>query len=213
MMRSRRPPSGIGDGLFHHGRVDRHALGAVLVDGTRFLADPDRLSQQPFDTFLADPAPPAGQRGRIDRHAVLEKGLARQVLVIRVLDPARDHRLIRQPVGVLEIQQPSRPAAVQLRAAPCQTERTRPIRVRTPPSRSTPPVSPTRAAGRSCRQAADAADHLVRERAGDASWAKPKLQGFAANHTKPCGPWREESRRFRLKSMRWGLFRANYIVQ
>jgi hypothetical protein len=29
--------------------------------------------------------------------------------------------------------------------------------------------------------------------------AEPKLQGFAANHTKPCRPWREKTAPFQRK--------------
>ena len=52
----------IGDVLFHDSRVDGHALGAVLIDDAGLLPGLDRLGQQPFDTLLADPPPPARQR-------------------------------------------------------------------------------------------------------------------------------------------------------
>jgi hypothetical protein len=42
----------IGNVLFHHGRVDGHALDTVVVDGTGFLPSLDRLGQQPLNTFL-----------------------------------------------------------------------------------------------------------------------------------------------------------------
>jgi len=84
----------IGDVLFHHGRVDGHALDAVLIDHAGFLPGPDRLGQQPFDTFLADTPPPSGQRRRVDRRAMLEERLPGEVLVVGVLDPAGDHRLV-----------------------------------------------------------------------------------------------------------------------
>jgi hypothetical protein len=84
----------IGDVLFHHGRVDGHALGAVLINHPGFLSGPDSLGQQPFDTLLANPPPPAGQRRRVNRWPVLEESLPGEVLVIRVFDPAGDDRLI-----------------------------------------------------------------------------------------------------------------------
>jgi len=62
-------------------------------------------------------------------------------------------------------------------------------------------ASPTHAADLSCRPVADAADHPVPKGAGGASWAKPKLQGFAANHPESCRPWREKPHRFNVKSM------------
>ena len=37
---------------------------------------------------------------------MLEEHLPGEVLVVGVLDPTRDHRLVRQPIGVLQIQQP-----------------------------------------------------------------------------------------------------------
>lgn len=99
---------GISNVLFHHGRVDGHAPGAVLIDRPGLLTALDRLGQQPFDAFLADPPAPAGQRIRIDRQAMLEERLAGKMLVVGVLDPAGDDRLIRQPLCMLEIQQPHR---------------------------------------------------------------------------------------------------------
>lgn len=80
--------------------------GAVLVDGARFLLRPDGLGQQPLLTFLPDPPPPAGQRRWVDRRTVLKEHLPGEMLIVGVLDPAGDHRLIRQPVSVLQIQQP-----------------------------------------------------------------------------------------------------------
>ena len=51
----------------------------------------DGLCEQPFRAFLADPVAPARERGRIDGWAMLEEGLAAEMLVIWVLHPARDH--------------------------------------------------------------------------------------------------------------------------
>ena len=71
-----------------------------------FAPGPDGLGQQPFHPFFPNPLAPARQRGRVDGQAVLKEGLAGEVLVIRVLDPAGDDGLIRQPIGMLEIKQP-----------------------------------------------------------------------------------------------------------
>jgi hypothetical protein len=57
----------------HHGRVDGHALGAVLINNTGLLSGPDSLGQPPFDTLLPNPPTPAGQRGGVNRQLVLEK--------------------------------------------------------------------------------------------------------------------------------------------
>jgi hypothetical protein len=62
--------------------------------------------EQPFDALFADPLAPSNERGRVDRRVVLKERLAGEVLVIRVLDPTRDHRLVREPERVLEIEQP-----------------------------------------------------------------------------------------------------------
>ena len=42
---------GIGEVLFHHRRVNRHAPHAVLVDHPRFAPGRDGLGQQPLNVF------------------------------------------------------------------------------------------------------------------------------------------------------------------
>lgn len=49
----------IGDVLFHHGRVDHHTFDPVFIAHDGFLRGPDCQGQQPFDTFLNGPPPPA----------------------------------------------------------------------------------------------------------------------------------------------------------
>ncbi len=44
----------IGDGLFHHGRIDGYALCAALVDGTGVPPSLDRLVQHPLHTLPTD---------------------------------------------------------------------------------------------------------------------------------------------------------------
>jgi hypothetical protein len=96
---------GVGDGLFHDGRVHDHRFGAALPDHAGLSPGLDRLGQQPLDALLADPPAPAGERGRVDRRAVLEEGLAAEMLIVRVLDPPGDQGLVREAVGMLEIEQ------------------------------------------------------------------------------------------------------------
>jgi hypothetical protein len=98
---------GIGDVLFHHCGIDRHALHAIRVDGTGFLPGLNGLGQQPFAPLFADPFTPAGQRGRIDGCPVLKEYLAREMLVIRVFDPGDDDRFIRQAIRVMKLNQAS----------------------------------------------------------------------------------------------------------
>lgn len=55
---------------------------------------------------FGDPLAPAHQRGGIDQRAVLEERLPGEVLIVGVLDPTGDHRLVRQFESVLQIHQP-----------------------------------------------------------------------------------------------------------
>jgi hypothetical protein len=96
----------MSNGLLHHRGIHRHALQALLLDRPGCLAGLDRLGEQPLDAFFADPVAPAGERGRVDGRAMLEECLAGEVLVVGVLDPPRDHRIVRQPEGMLQIEQP-----------------------------------------------------------------------------------------------------------
>ncbi len=92
---------------YHH---QRHKLGpsgksvsngdlvrACVLDGARLGPGLDGLRQQPLDVFLADPLAPADERGRVDRRAVLEQGLAGEVPVAGGSGPAGDYRLVREP--------------------------------------------------------------------------------------------------------------------
>lgn len=96
----------MSDGLLHHRGVVGDPLQAPVSHRARGAAGFDGLGQQPLHALFADPLAPAGERGGIDRRAMLKEGLAGEVLVIRVLDPACDHRLVGEPEGVLEIEQP-----------------------------------------------------------------------------------------------------------
>ncbi len=59
--------------------------------GAGFLPGPGCLRQQPFHPFLSDAPAPTGQRGRIDRWAMLKEHLAGEVRVTGALDPPGDH--------------------------------------------------------------------------------------------------------------------------
>ncbi len=96
----------VGDVLLHDRGVDRHPLDALVLDRSRGATGLDRRGQQPLHTFFADALAPAGERGRIDRRTMLKESLTAEMLVVRVLDPPRDHRLVRQGERVLEIEQP-----------------------------------------------------------------------------------------------------------
>lgn len=52
---------GMGDGFFHHGRVDRDPLQALVRDRARSPTCLDGLGQQPLYPFPADALAPAGQ--------------------------------------------------------------------------------------------------------------------------------------------------------
>ena len=71
---------------------------------------PARIVRVRSHSTPSAPNPPtrARPRGRVDRRPVPEKGLAGAALIIRVLDPAGDHRLVRQLAGVLLTEQPRR---------------------------------------------------------------------------------------------------------
>jgi hypothetical protein len=77
----------VGDVLFHNRGIDRDALEIIALHRPGTLPGLDRLSEQPFNSFFADPVTPAGQGRRIKRQAVLKEGLAAEMLPIRVLGP------------------------------------------------------------------------------------------------------------------------------
>jgi hypothetical protein len=60
------------------------------------------LLQQRLQPFRAHAIAPVGHRGAIERQAVLEKLLATEILVIRILDPQLARDLVAEVVGVLE---------------------------------------------------------------------------------------------------------------
>jgi hypothetical protein len=64
------------------------------------------LLQQADQLLFAQALAPMGQRRAVERQFVTEAQFAAEELVIRVLQPARAQRLVRQIVHVLQDQQP-----------------------------------------------------------------------------------------------------------
>jgi len=106
----------MGDVLFHDGRVDGDAREAIVIHRAGRPAGLDRLREQPLRTFFTDSVAPAAERGRMDRRLVLKERLASKMLEIRILDPAGDHGIIRQPVDMLQIHQPCHQPGMRRRA-------------------------------------------------------------------------------------------------
>src|SRR5882757_6197131 len=75
------------------------------------------LLQQRLQPLLAHAIAPVGHRGAIERQPVLEKLLAAEVLVVRVLDPLLAHHLVAQIVAVLENGKPGHQPGRQRRPA------------------------------------------------------------------------------------------------
>ena len=96
----------MGDRLGLHRGVDADPLEALRFDRFGPLRRRDGLLQQELDAVLADPLAPANQRARVDRQRELQVVEAAEVLPIRVLDPARDHLLVGQVEGVLQVAEP-----------------------------------------------------------------------------------------------------------
>ena len=162
------------------------------------------LGQQPIHTFFINPISPADQRRRVDRRTILEECLSREVLIIGVFDPAGDHRLVLQPIGMLEIQQALHQTRLGDRTTSCRREEPRPFPVKYYPGDwGSQLYQPTHGEGRSCRPIAGGGDHPVLEGANCASLASPNLQGFKRDFTKRCTTWRENPKLKRMKSMKW----------
>jgi hypothetical protein len=112
---------GMGDRLGLDRGVDADPLKALLFDRFAPPSRGDRLLQQQLDAVLADAPAPADQRARIDRYLELQVIEAAEVLPVRILDPARDHLLVGEAKGVLQVAEPdhqpdrdARPAHVRV---------------------------------------------------------------------------------------------------
>ena len=92
--------------LLLHRRVHRHPPEVPLPHrpGTNPRAN-GRLQQQ-LAPRLPDPPAEPRHAARVDRRVVLEVHLAAEVLPVGVLHPPQHHRLVRQPVDVLQVLQP-----------------------------------------------------------------------------------------------------------
>jgi hypothetical protein len=73
------------------------------------------LLQQCHQLLLAEALAPMRQRGTVERQLVAEAQLAAEELVIRVLQPTRAQRLVRQIVHALQDQQPGHQPGRQAR--------------------------------------------------------------------------------------------------
>jgi hypothetical protein len=93
------------DGLGLHRGVDRDPLKVPGPQRSTFVGDPQALSQQPLQ-LVAQPLAPVAQIRALMRKLVLEELLAGEVLEIRIMNPALTDAFVRQPVDVLEQQQP-----------------------------------------------------------------------------------------------------------
>jgi hypothetical protein len=79
--------------------------------------DRQALLQQRLQPFLAHAIAPVGHRGTIQWQPVLEKLLAAEVLVIRVLDPEFAYHFVAEVIGVLENGEPRHQPRRQWRLA------------------------------------------------------------------------------------------------
>jgi hypothetical protein len=97
---------GMRDRLRLHRGVDCHPLEARRLRRAGRERRRDGGGEQLLHARSPDALAPACQRARIDRQAVLQIVEAAEELPIRVLDPARAHRLIGEVVGVLQVGEP-----------------------------------------------------------------------------------------------------------
>ena len=108
----------MGDRLGLHGGVHRHPLQVLgLASAPVLCTDRQALLDQGHELVLAQALAPAGQRRAVERQLVAERQLAAEVLVIRVLQPARAQRLVTEAVHVLQDEQPGHQPGRQARLA------------------------------------------------------------------------------------------------
>ena len=87
-----------GHGLGLHRGVHRHPLQVLRHQGTGLVRHRQALLDQRQELLFAQPLAPAGQRGAFERQLMLETLLAAEVLIVRVLQPARAQDLVGQIV-------------------------------------------------------------------------------------------------------------------
>lgn len=90
------------DRLRLYRRVHNHLLKAPLRDRLRGLARLDRDLEELLHPLLTNALPPPRHLRWMNWQLVAEELLPTEELPIGVLDPPRDHLLIRQAEGVLE---------------------------------------------------------------------------------------------------------------
>jgi hypothetical protein len=118
----------VGDRLGLHGSIHRHPLQVLGLKCTGLVADRQALLDQGRELILAQALAPARQRRAVERQLVAERQLAAEVLVIRVLQPARAQHLVAEVVHVLQNEQPSHQPRRQARLAGAgQAHRTEPV--------------------------------------------------------------------------------------
>ena len=96
----------VRDRLRLHRRVDHHPFEIPGRQPAGLVRYRQALLEQGDQLFLAQPPPPMRQRRAVERQLVTEAQFTAEELVIRVLQPARAQRLVRQVVHVLQNQQP-----------------------------------------------------------------------------------------------------------
>ena len=106
-----------GNVLRLHRGVDNDARELRRLHRAGLGRDRQALLQQRLQPLLAHAVAPVGHRGAIERQPVLEKLLAAEVLVIRVLDPPLAHHFVAEIVGVLENREPRHQPGRQRRPA------------------------------------------------------------------------------------------------
>lgn len=81
---------GVCDGLGLHRRIHDHPIHAPMGDGLGAQPRVDVELEHAFHALPADPLAPLRHLAGVDREFVLEEFLAREELVVGVLDPAMD---------------------------------------------------------------------------------------------------------------------------
>ncbi len=114
---------GMGHRLRLHRRVEGHALELLRRDNAAIETRRDRRLEQNLHAAGADPLAPARHRGAVDRQFMLEVIKAAEMLVVRVLHPARAHHLVRQVEDVLQEVQPDHQPRRQPRPSDLRVER------------------------------------------------------------------------------------------
>jgi len=100
-----------------HRRIDIHPLELRGLDHFHPQSGLDRFLQHRFCSRFAQPLTPPGHARWIDRHLVLEKLFAAEVLPVGILDPVLDHGLVAEVVLIFEIVQRHQQTRVHPRRA------------------------------------------------------------------------------------------------